>query len=63
MNDNTIEKYKQEILKLRELVWYLEERQFKAVTDLGGTNSAGYLMGRALVKDDYLSGKDLFDEH
>ena len=62
MNENTIEKYKQEILRLREVCWYLEERQFKVINELGGSNSAGYLMGRALVKDDYLSGKDIFDE-
>lgn len=62
MNENTIEKYKQEILRLREVCWYLEERQFNVVNELGGSNSAGYLMGRALVKDDYLSGKDIFDE-
>lgn len=63
MNENTIEKYKREILRLREVCWYLEERQFKVVNELGGSNSAGYLMGRALVKDDYLAGKDIFDEY
>ena len=62
MNENTIEKYKQEILKLRYQLWSLEERQFAAINELGGANSAGYLMGRNLVKDDYLSGKDIFDE-
>ena len=62
MNENTIEKYKQEILRLRELCWNLEDKQFKVIDELGGSNSAGYLMGRNLVKDDYLSGKDIFDE-
>lgn len=60
MNGDIVEKYKAEILRLREVCWYLEERQFQAITTLGGSNSAGYLIGRGLVKDDFLSGKDIF---
>jgi len=56
-----INKYEEEILRLRKVIWDSDNQKFKAIESLGGSNSGGLLVGRMIIENAYLTGKDIFE--